>query len=61
MAVKDKHSITKSICNRNNAKQDLLKHHICLTDSNHDFIFEKIEHKDKIELEINLRDDGNEE
>ena len=58
VAVKYVHDIPKIICNRNNAKQDLQKHPICLTDSDHDYILEAIEHRDKIELEINSRDDG---
>ena len=36
----------------------LLKHRICLTDSNHENILEEIEHGYKFELEINSRDDG---
>ena len=42
VAVKDVHDIPKSICNRNNAKQALQKHPICLTDSYHDYILEEI-------------------
>ena len=41
-------------------KKALQKHPICLTDYTHDYIHEEIEHRDKIELEINLRDDGSE-
>ena len=33
--VKYVHDIPKSICNRNQAGQDLKRHHICLTDSDH--------------------------
>ena len=47
--------------NINNTKIALQKHPICLTDSDHDYILEAIEHIDKIELEINSRDDGDEE
>ena len=32
-----------------------------MTDSHHDYILEDIEHKNKIEFEINLRYDGDEE
>ena len=49
VAVKYVHYITKSICNKNHGKQALIKHPICLTDSDHDYIFEEIEHRDKIE------------
>ena len=30
-------------------------------DSDHDYTLEEIEHRDKIDLERNLRDDGDEE
>ena len=59
--VKYVHDIPKIICNRNIAKQALWKHPICLTDYDHDYILEEIEHREKIELEINSRDDGDEE
>ena len=42
VTVKYVHDIPKSICNRNNKKQDLRKHPICLTDSDHDYILEEI-------------------
>ena len=58
--VKDVHDTPKIICNINNTKQVLLKHPICLTDSDHYFILEEIELRDKIKLEINLMDDGDE-
>ena len=60
VSVKDVHDIPKIIYNRNNAKRALRKLHICLTDSDHDYILEYIEHREKIDLEINLRDDGDE-
>ena len=47
-----------SFFNKNNAKQDLLKHPICLTDSDHDYILKEIEQRDKIELGINSMDNG---
>ena len=34
--------IPKSIFNRNHAKQDLIKHTLCLTDSGHEYILEQI-------------------
>ena len=45
VAVKYFHDILKSILNRNHAKQALQKQPICLTDSDHDYILEEIEHK----------------
>ena len=61
VAVKYVHYVPKSIHNINNTKIDLQKHPICLTDSDHDYILGEIEHRNKIELERNLRDDGDEE
>ena len=49
LAVKDVHNIPNSIYNRNNAKQTLQKHPIFMTDSDHDHILEKIEHRYIIE------------
>ena len=40
--VKDVHDTPKIICNRNNTKQVLLKHPICLTDSDNDYTLEEI-------------------
>ena len=42
VVVKYVHDISKEIFNRNHAKQDLQKHPICLTDSDHYFILEEI-------------------
>ena len=61
VAVKYVYDTPKSICNRNNVNQDLRKHPICLTDSDHDYTLEEIEHRHKIYLEINSRDDGDED
>ena len=61
MAVKYFHDIPKSICSRNHAKQVLQKHTIFLTESDYNYILEEIEHRDRIELEMHLRDDGDEE
>ena len=60
MAVKYVHDIPKSICNRNHAKKDLQKHPICLNESDNDYFLEEIEHIEKLELDINLRDHGDE-
>ena len=61
MTVKDVHYIPKSIFNKNHAKQDLQKYPICLTASDHDYILEEIEHREKNDLKRNLRDDDDEE
>ena len=61
VSVKYVHDIPKIVCNRNNSKQALQKHPICLTDCDNDYILGEIEHRDKIDLEINSRDDGDEE
>ena len=37
VTVKYVYDIPKIICNRNHAKQALQKHHIFLTDSDHDY------------------------
>ena len=51
----------KNICNIKHVKQDLQKYSIFLNDSNHDYILEETEHRDTFYLEIDLRDDGDEE
>ena len=61
VAVKYVHYIPISIFNRNNEKQALRKHPISLTDSDHDYILEEIEHREKTEVERNSRDDGDED
>ena len=58
VAVKYVCVIAKIVFNKNNAIQDLLKHPICLTDSDHDYILKEIEQRDKIELGINSMDNG---
>ena len=40
MAVKDVYDTPKIICNRNQSKQALRKHNICMNDSDHDYILE---------------------
>ena len=61
VVIKYVHDIPISIWNRNHAKQALQKLPICLTDPDYDYILGEIEHRDKIELEINWGDDGDEE
>ena len=60
VAVKYVHDIPRSGCNRNQAKQDLQRHPIGLTDSDHDYIPEETERRVKIEYKRNIRDDGDE-
>ena len=55
VAVKDVQDIPKIICNINHL------HPIYLNESDHDYILKEIEHIYKIDLEINIRDDGDEE
>ena len=47
MVVKDVHNIPRKVCNRTQAKQYLKRYHICLTDSDHDYIIDKILHREK--------------
>ena len=54
VAVRDVHGITRSVCNRNQAKKYLQRHHICLTYSDRDYIIDEIGCRDKIEYEINI-------
>ena len=61
LAVKYVQDIPKSIYNRNHEKWDLKGNTICMTDSDHDYIVEYIEDRDKIEFERNLRGDFDEE
>ena len=51
-AVTDFHEITKSVCTRTQAKKDISRQLIYLTDSDHDYILEEIIRQDKIEFEI---------
>ena len=53
MALQDVQDIPKNVWDRNLAKQDLQRHHICLTDCDHYYILEEIEDRKKIECEIN--------
>ena len=58
MAEKYANYIYKDICNRNHEKQGLREYPIFLIDSDNNYILEEIEHRDKIELEIDLLDYG---
>ena len=61
VAVNSVYDVSKSVCNRNNTKQALPKHPISPPDSDNDYILGEIEHRDRIELERNSKDDGDEE
>ena len=55
MAVKYVHDILRIVWNRNQAKQDLQRHHICLTYYDHHCILEEIGRRDKIEYKRNIK------
>ena len=44
----------KHVCNRNQAHNTIQSHTMCLTDSSHDYIFNKIKRRDTIEYERKL-------
>ena len=54
MAVTSVKYIPKSLCNRNQARKDLQKYTICLTNYDHDFILDEIKRRDTIKYEINI-------
>ena len=49
--VTDFHAITKSICTSTQSKTSISRHPVCLTDSDYDYILEKIGRRDEIEFE----------
>ena len=49
--ITDIHDKPKSVCNRTQSKEDISRHHICLTDSNYEYISEEIDLWDKIDFE----------
>ena len=59
MVVKGVYAITRSVCNRNQEKLTLQRHPICLTDSDHDYIIDKIGRREKnyYERNISVEDD----
>ena len=61
MVLKYVHDITRNNCNRNQEKQDLLRQLKCLTDSDHDYILEEVEHRDKNLYRINVSLEDEEE
>ena len=61
VVVKYVHGIPRSVCNRNQTKQASQRHPIYLTDPDHDYILDKVEHKEKIDYEIYISVDGDEE
>ena len=54
MLAKDVHNIPIMICNINQARKPLQRHNICLTDPDHDYIHDKILHRDNIYYKINI-------
>ena len=60
MSVNEVKQIPKSVCNRNQARKALPRHFICLTDSRHYFIFDKIKLRDDIECKRDMSFDDNE-
>ena len=55
------HDIPRSVCKKNQVKKYLQRHPIFHTDSDHNYIIIEIEHREKIEYEQNIRDDGDED
>ena len=55
MVMKDVNNIPRSFSNINQSRQDLQRHHICLTDSDDDDIIDEIVRREKIEYEINIK------
>ena len=51
LEVTDVKQTPNSVCNRNHAHKVLQRHHICLTDSGHDFILDEIQRRDNIEYD----------
>ena len=49
--VTDFHAIPKSVCTSTQAKKEISRHTLCLTDSDYDYILEEIGRWDKIEFE----------
>ena len=49
-AIKDFHLIPTSICSRPQAKKEISRQPICLTDADYDYILEEIDRRDKIEF-----------
>ena len=53
VVVKEVHDIPRKFCNINQAKQYLQRYPIPMTECDHNYIFEYIEHRDKISDFIN--------
>ena len=60
MTVKYVHDITRSVCNRNQAKQALQRHPVCIDESDHNYILEKL-NVDKMNYKRNISGNGDEE
>ena len=60
MALKYFHYIFISIFNRNQAKQALQRHPVCIDESDHNYILEKL-NVDKMNYKRNISGNGDEE
>ena len=58
VAVKYVQDIQIHVCKRNQSKKALKIHPICLTESDHNYILEEIQHRYIIDYIINIRSDG---
>ena len=45
------------ICNKKQARQDVQRQQICIYDTDHDYIIDKIERRDHIEYEKQIHND----
>ena len=54
MAVTEVKNIQKSVCNRNQSREDFKSHYICLTKCDHTFNLDEIKFRDTIEYYINM-------
>ena len=58
VTVKEVHGMLISVFNRNQTKQALQRHPICLTNYDNNYILEEIEHRKTIYYEQKIRDHG---
>ena len=54
IAVTEVKQLLKSVCNTNQARKDIKRCTICLTDSDHDYVIDEIKHGDTIGYEIKM-------
>ena len=55
IVIKYIHDMPRSVCNINQPKQDLQRHHKWLNDSDNNYIIDEIGRRDKIEYKRNIR------